>query len=117
MDNGAERIARERRRQLEKLGYTAKYDNSHRGGELAIAAACYAAAAGGLRIYTENRRANTVAFSDPWPWPRDVMSDARPHSGNVVSVPRRISERIRLLEKAGALIAAEIDRLLRRGGQ
>lgn len=50
-----------------------------------------------------------------WPW--DQVYDSRPHDGNTPAPSKtNISERVRLLEKAGALIAAEIDRLLAMGG-
>lgn len=39
---GAERISRERQRQIEVEGWTAEHDNAHPNGELAKAAACYA---------------------------------------------------------------------------
>ena len=47
---------------------------------------------------------------DSWSWTASV--DARPREGGQVSRDRKI----RLLVKAGALIAAEIDRLLRESG-
>jgi hypothetical protein len=106
---GAERIAAERARQVSEEGYDAAHDDEHNGGEIAMAAACYAAPE---LIYVRDDRANQVNFTDPWPWhPR---YDARPHDGNVVTPEHATrAERIRLLEKAGALVAAEIDRLLR----
>ena len=42
MSKGAEMIAAERRRQVEKEGWTAEHDSGHPSGELAMAAACYA---------------------------------------------------------------------------
>lgn len=111
--NGCERITAERQRQME-IGWSASHDDSHAEGELAIAAACYAAAsaasdAGGdpcpvPSVYVF-RDANG---GDAWPWEEDA--DKRPRLD--ASVP----DRVRALEKAGALIAAEIDRLLRCGG-
>ncbi len=44
--NGAERIVRERGRQISEEGWTAKHDDKHSDGAMAIAAACYAAQAG-----------------------------------------------------------------------
>lgn len=108
---GAERIAAERRRQAAKLGWTAEHDDAHDDGGLAMAAVCYAAAAVDARPYIEQRFAASVDFVDPWPW--DHRFDARPYDGNVLIECTTDAERIRLLEKAGALIAAEIDRLLR----
>ena len=109
--NGVARIADERWRQLGGEGYTWAHDDVHEAGQLALAAACYAAP---NRIYIERRSANGVGFHDPWPW--DAAYDKRPHPsrGNYPEPERvTVDQRIRLLEKAGALCAAEIDRLLR----
>jgi hypothetical protein len=104
---GVERIAAERQRQIADLKWTPKHDDDHEGGELALAAVCYAAPD---RVYVRDDYAAGVQFNDPWPW--EGRGDSRPHDGNVLK-DRTRAEDIRLLEKAGALIAAEIDRLLR----
>lgn len=96
---GAQRIADERQRQIEKEGWSPEHDDEHDEGQLAWAAACYAAPEA---IFGMHGRATF----DPWPWPAD---DKRPGPNFTPA------ERIRELEKAGALIAAEIDRLLRAG--
>ena len=102
--SGVERIADERRRQIEVEEYSAEHDDPHDEGELAMAAVCYAAP---VRIYEMRQRGNwSVTFSDPWPW--NDEDDKRPFG------EPSPDDRIRLLEKAGALIAAEIDRLLRK---
>lgn len=93
--DGAERIAAERRRQVEVEGYLAKHDDPYRKGELILAACCYAHAAGGFN----------PDLAPLWPWP--PMFDKRP------SPDADTASKIRALEKAGALIAAEIDRRLR----
>lgn len=103
---GANRIAAERSRQVSEEGWTATHDDSHDDAELALAAACYAARAANVPIYAESRGRGYVRFYDPFPW--DTQDDKRP------SKRPTIAERLRLLEKAGALCAAEIDRLLRR---
>lgn len=82
---GAERIAAERRRQIEEKGYDAGHDAGHAEGDLTSAAMAYLCAA-------TNREAEGRAF---WPW----MDGFKP------------STVVRDLEKAGALLAAEIDRL------
>ena len=41
--NGIERIAKERQRQVSVEGWTPQHDDEHKDGEMAIAAACYAA--------------------------------------------------------------------------
>lgn len=106
MSEGAKRIARERQRQIKKLGWTPEHDDEHDDGSLAMAAACYAAPE---RIYVRKEFAAGESFVDPFPW---HDADARPHNGNVLKEPTE-AQRLRLLEKAGALIAAEIDRVLR----
>ncbi len=105
--NGIERIAKERKRQTDKLGWSPEHDDHHDGGELALVAACYASPE---RLYVRREYAAGLSFDDPFPghWP-----DARPHNGNVLKDPTD-AQAVRLLEKAGALIAAEIDRLLRK---
>lgn len=104
---GVERIAAERARQVEKEGWSPEHDDEHDDGSLALAAVCYAAP---VRVYVRQVFAAGESFFDPWPW--DEGADRRSYDGNVLKDPTD-DERIRLLEKAGALIAAEIDRLLR----
>lgn len=111
MTTGVDLIARERARQVSEEGYSAKHDDEHDGGQLAMAAACYASAAACERIYTRRDHANGTSYDDPFPW---RGHDSRPRKGNVLmvdDVPDDVA--IRLLVKAGALIAAEIDRLQR----
>lgn len=76
-------IADERRRQVEIEGWTPAHDDSYTDDELARAAACYAL----------GRCPRGV-----WPWDEKWWKPCGP---------------IRNLEKAGALIAAEIDRRTR----
>ncbi len=97
METGAELIARERARQITEEGWTEEHDNMHRGFELAKAGAAYAADAAGCRIY-----AGCI-----WPWDRKYWKPT------VMPTQRNEKDEIRQLVKAGALIAAEIDRLLR----
>lgn len=108
METGVERIAKERKRQVEQEGWSVEHDDEHSDGSLAMAAACYASRE---RLYVERRFAAGITFEDPWPW--DGYSDKRPHDGNVLKKPTE-EQYLRQLEKAGALIAAEIDRLLRK---
>jgi hypothetical protein len=93
---GIERIAAERRRQIEKEGWTPEHDDEHGEGELALVAACYA-----MTKEARGKRASDPLarlWPDSWDW--EWWKPAR-------------RNRIRELEKAGALIAAEIDRLQR----
>ena len=91
--NGIERISAERERQIDVEGWTLEHDNQHKGGELARAAAFYA-----LPLIEDI----DAALSEGIYWPFDEK-ECKPSPEN----------RIRELEKSGALIAAEIDRLLR----
>ena len=87
--NGIERIAEERRRQVEVEGWTPEHDAAHSDGELVDAAVAYAIAA----------QDGSGASELWWPW----------HMSYYKPTP---NDRIRELAKAGALIAAEIDRLI-----
>ena len=85
--DGASRIAAERRRQIEVEGYGTEHDRGA-ADELALAAAVYAT--------PDDRRSSARIVGRLWPWSGD---DYKPSPEN----------RIRELEKAGALIAAAID--------
>lgn len=90
--NGAERIASERRRQIEVEGWTPEHDVEHAAADgypSSQAALVQAAIA-----YLTPERAGVI-----WPWHWRFY---KPSQG----------DRVRELTKAGALIAAEIDRLL-----
>lgn len=103
--NGAERIAKERARQIDELQWDWCHDDQeHADGDLALVAALYASPA---------RLAYPGSFSDPWPWSRSDDKRKRKDGAVVPNAELPTEARIRLLEKAGALIAAEIDRLLR----
>lgn len=91
---GVERISKERQRQIEEELWTPEHDNQHVHGEIARAAAIYA--------LSEEQRLTLGddVLSYLWPW-------------DVQWYKPTPDDRIRELEKAGALIAAEIDRLQR----
>ena len=105
--SGAELIAAERQRQVETEGWTAEHDAAHRADDLARAAVCYATPPADRTIHTRNMSRSMGAPDDRgdrfaqypqgWPWSPD---DWKP-----------TNDRVRELVKAGALIAAEIDRL------
>ncbi len=107
--HGASLIATERLRQIATEGWTADNDDGHTRGQLAWAASCYAAPDTIYRL--REGRDNTYEFSEPWPqeWYANV------NRGEPGYLPWRRPEcsRITELVKAGALIAAEIDRLQR----
>ena len=109
--NGAGRIAAERRRQMEKEGWTPEHDDDHFDGALAWAAACYAAPEAIFR--RTDIASGGAIFSDPFPRWKDKRRDL--HSGRLIEPSQ--DQRIDLLVKAGALIAAEIDRLVRKEGE
>lgn len=105
---GTELIAAERERQIDQLGYTQEHDQEHVDSDLAFAAAVYAAPATIylLRISTDAHLAEhgdggRVEWVEPWP----LEWDRKPRA---VTNQERIDE----LTKAGALIAAELDRLI-----
>jgi hypothetical protein len=90
--NGIELIAQERVRQQEKEGWTPEHDDGHSHGEMAITAACYAVHHTDAKVLIEGE--------DAMPW--GSCHDKRgKHSTE------------RALTIAGALIAAELDRLVR----
>ena len=92
--NGAQLITQERHRQISVEGWTPEHDDSHHNGQLAAAAICYAEqAAMGMPM---TRRCNVPRA---WPWSHNWWKPA--------------DDQIRNLVKAGALIAAEIDRIRR----
>lgn len=93
---GVLRIIRERVRQVHGEGWTAEHDDAEHGyGELARAASCYA-----------------CGDDEYWPWDAYWWKPAW-RIGRVIQTPDDARLRIRDLERAGALIAAEIDRLER----
>jgi len=94
--SGATLIAAERQRQIGGEGWTDEHDAQHTIGELAMAAACYAAP---RKIYEQIPDASGVSFFDPFPWPEWDK--------------RHKHDRIKQLVIAGALCAAELDRLRR----
>jgi len=100
LDGGADLIAAERRRQVVVEGYPTAHDLSHEpNGELAAAAWAYMA-----DLVTDG---DCDHFEEPegWPWPAIDGT-------NGCSWKPTPDDPVRQLVKAGALIAAEIDRLL-----
>lgn len=98
MKTGIELIAEERQRQIEKEGWTPEHDIfKHRHGQLVDAAVSYAL------TEEERKKLSHLAKADEevpptWPFEKEYWKPC-PH------------DRIKELVKAGALIAAEIDRL------
>ena len=91
-EDGAGLIAAERFRQIHEEGWSSSHDDEHDQGEMINAALAYAAAArGGLTNHQ-------IEFCF-WPWSKEWWKPS--------------TDPIRNLIRAGALIAAEIDRLKR----
>jgi hypothetical protein len=88
---GVELIAAERERQVKEEGRDFECDDSYTNGELSLAASMYA-------MPQRKRRLDILRWL--WPW-------------HLVWWKPSPDNRIRELAKAGALIAAEIDRLKR----
>lgn len=91
-------IARERIRQMTEEGYTDEHDDEYIGGEMALAASSYLDTAHTAILRDDASQYHRLP-PFPWPWNTDWYKPS--------------DDPIRNLEKAGALIAAEIDRLLR----
>jgi len=85
---GAGRIAIERERQITEECHNAKDDEKWDDGQLPLAAICYA--------MTVARPHVADVITSWWPWPRPWWKPSQ--------------SPIRNLEKAGALIAADLDR-------
>lgn len=123
MSIGIELITKERQRQIESEGWTPEHDAEHSDGSLALAACCYASPVQLFQFHEINR---SKKFVDPWPLNWDYCFDKRRFSrskGNknypYSADPSMYTPGIKkdLLVKAGALIAAEIDRLERAEGK
>jgi hypothetical protein len=101
MKTGIEIITEERQRQIEKEGWTPEHDDEYVNDELSSAAACYATRMD-KREY--KNPFDFVPTPKAWPW-EELCWKPTPE------------DRIKELAKAGALIAAEIDRLQRERGE
>lgn len=87
---GIKRIAAERQRQIDEEGYDQTHDKGH-AEELMSAALAYALVSKTDGFFYSKHAPN------PWPWGEESWNPSE--------------DRIRNLEKAGALIAAAIDSL------
>lgn len=115
---GAQLISLERGRQLKIEGWTPEHDDSHNKGEMCAAAIAYAAEGAKIqtqvKVYTEPQchcgargmadctcvlLKPTEKWVSPWPWEKKWWKPSE--------------DKIKNLVRAGALIAAEIDRLQR----
>jgi hypothetical protein len=102
--SGVDLIAAERQRQVEDERWTDYHDDGHEDGALALAAAVYA-------LPTAERDTEIqVLVANTWT-PRKIRFHLWPFGWNWFKPTP--DDRVRELVKAGALIAAEIDRLQR----
>ena len=90
--DGISDIILERARQITVERYTTEHDDQHTDGSISDAAACYAS--------TPKTREESDLLITCWPWDAEYWKPTP-------------NDRIKELTKAGALIAAEIERLQR----
>ncbi len=96
IDEALRLICEERLRQGTDEQWSDQHDDTHNAGELAVAAACYAMP----KQHRDTWCVEGTNYPRAWPWHRSFW---KPTPEN----------RIRELTKAGALIVAEIERLMR----
>ena len=89
MEKGIDLIAKERERQITEKGHTAEGDDTLTSGQLAMAAFCYCLPPKWRPMIAPSRWMDMIG----WEW--------------------KPGERKKELIKAGAFIAAEIDRIIR----
>lgn len=94
---GIDAIATERHRQVTEEGWSAEHDAQHDGGQMTIAAACYA-------VHGTDAKVVSPHSDDGWPWSSELDKRSK-------------HDRVKQLAIAGALIAAEIDRVLSRSAE
>ena len=111
MKTGIELISEERKRQVNEEGWTPEHDAQHVHGQLSKAAACYALDFEEIFVMKAEKGSAPQSF-DPWPWFNDYYrySDGPPTKIKAWD-KRKEHDRITKLKIAGALIAAEIDRI------
>lgn len=86
---GGRRIQAERIRQIQEEGWSLEHDDDHAFGDLAWAG----------NLYSLNSVRADTPVPDSWPWKKQSWKPT--------------DDRVRNLEKAGALVQAEIDKLIR----
>jgi hypothetical protein len=94
--SGAELIVTDRQRQIDVEGYDEEHDDAHKDGAILYAAQGFLEA-----VQHPHRTRTPQSWPEEWVW----------------KPPSKYPDNLGLLVKAGALIAAEIDRRLRAGEQ
>lgn len=103
--SGVEIIAEERQQQIEEHGYTIEHDKHYTNNELLRAAMCY---------IQQCKYVGCAVWQDrvPTDWPFQAKYwKPRPYFDNNKCPIIDVESAIKMLSKAGAFIAAEIDRL------
>lgn len=109
--SGVDLIAEERLRQIQQEGWSAKHDDGHGIGELCSAAGAY--------LFAGDCLANAAAMNPAYHCTLESLTQEILDNSKLVSWPWDVEwlkvspDPVRNLVKAGALIAAEIDRLQR----
>ena len=114
MKTAIELITEERARQISDEGWSEEHDHSHTDGALATAAACYALPPhrrGMDRRQMPVSNARGLADPDAFVWVEKLVPCGWPFDCEFWKPSP--DDRVRELVKAGALIAAEIDRIQR----
>lgn len=93
---GIDLVAEERQRQIEQLGFSGNHDSQFTAGEIALAAACYACDPVPIYRHEESHRGHEFTRMTPF---------------GAAPVNTKHTE-LRKMIIAGALVVAEIDRLL-----
>lgn len=111
-NSGVSIISEERNRQITHEGYDWKQDDSYQNEELALAATVYALPPEWRGVYAgANGHSNMKRVL--WPWDHYTFKPVPSDNSTVIGKSQSVDNRIKELAKAGALIAAEIDRLQR----
>lgn len=101
-------VLRERESQRDR--YSDEHDDEMTGGELALAAACYASP---REIFEREVHWTGTVYRNPFPWDDIERDDRKRKSNGFLQEKRTSKDNLDLLVKAGALILAEIDRIQR----
>lgn len=111
-NSGVSIISEERNRQITQEGYDWRRDDNYHGQELALAATVYALPPSWREAYAgTNGHSNMKRVL--WPWDHYTFKPVPSDNSTVFGKDQSVDDRIKELAKAGALIAAEIDRLQR----